>query len=128
MTGEIKKFEDLPEDDMRRHYPRFQPDVFDQNLELVRELEKLAKRKGCKPGQIGIAWIKAKSGKDGNPVMIPIPGATTPERIAENMVEVELSEADVKEIDALLASTKIEGGRYPDFLTKMNFADTPEEK
>ena len=48
LTGEIKKPEDIPEGDFRKHLPRFQPDVFDQNLELVTELEELAARKGCK--------------------------------------------------------------------------------
>lgn len=53
LTGEIKKLEDIPEGDFRRTIPRFYPENFDKNLELVTQIEELAKRKGCKPGQIG---------------------------------------------------------------------------
>ncbi|EMD01022.1 hypothetical protein BAUCODRAFT_62176 [Baudoinia panamericana UAMH 10762] len=130
LTGQIKSYDDLDEHDLRKHYPRFQPDVFDKNLQLVNEMQKLAQRKGCTSGQIAIAWIKAKSGKEGLPVIIPIPGATTPERVAENCAEVELSANDVKEIDSLLATVQIEGGRYPEGHSKLNFGNSPplEEK
>ncbi len=47
LTGQIKKFEDFPENDMRRAIPRFQPDVFYQNMKLVDEVRKVAERKGC---------------------------------------------------------------------------------
>jgi len=63
-------------------------------------------------GQIAIAWIKAQSGKNGNPVMIPIPGATTEERIKENMKAVELSEEDMVEIQSILNRVIITGDRY----------------
>ncbi|KAF2484366.1 NADP-dependent oxidoreductase domain-containing protein [Neohortaea acidophila] len=126
LTGQVRKPEDIPEDDMRRHMPRFQPEHFDKNLKLVDELEKLAKKKKCTPGQIGIAWVKAQSRKPGMPTFIPIPGATTAERVKENMVDVELSENDLKEIDSLIAGIEISGGRYPEgFLTKLEFGDSP---
>lgn len=50
LTGQIKSFEDIPENDMRRMYPRFQPGAFDQNMRLVDEVEKIAQRKGCTVG------------------------------------------------------------------------------
>jgi len=113
LTGDLKRYEDLPEGDMRRHMPRFQPDVFDENLEIVKELNKLAEKKGCKPGQLALSWVKALSGKPGLPVIIPIPGATTDERITENMKDVELSKADMEGIDEILKKTKVLGHRYP---------------
>ena len=113
LTGQIRKLEDLPEDDIRRHYPRFQPGNFEKNIQLVDELERIAKAKGCTPGQVGIAWVKAKSASEGLPIFIPIPGATTEERVRENAVDVELSENDVKEIDGLIAEIEVAGGRYP---------------
>ena len=112
LTGEIKKLEDLPADDFRRHLPRFQPDVFDQNLELVTELEKLAKKKGCTPAQLALAWVKQLSGKKGMPVIIPIPGATTEKRVIENMKDVELNAGDLSEIDAILKKAPVIGDRY----------------
>ena len=126
LTGEIRKASDIPKGDLRGHLPRFQPGAFEKNMDLVREVEKIAEKKGCKPGQIGIAWIKAKSGKNGNPVIIPIPGATKPSRIQENMVDVQLDESEVKEIDDILATVSIEGGRYGHG-SELNFGETPME-
>ena len=127
LTGSVRKFEDIPEDDLRRDYPRFQPENFEKNLKLLEEVEKMAKAKGCTPGQVGISWILAKSGKDGLPVMIPIPGSTTEERVRENLVTVELSANDVKEIDSLLEQTEVAGERYPERATGLLFGNTPKE-
>lgn len=113
---------------MRRHYPRFQPDNFAQNIKLVHELEAIAKRKGCTTGQIGLAWVRGQSGRNGLPQIIPIPGATTADRVRENMVEVDLSENDLKEIDSLLASFEVVGGRYPEHIAVLNFGNSPELK
>lgn len=128
LTGQIKSLDDIPKDDMRRHLERFFPENFDTNLKLVHELEKIAEKKGCKPGQVGLAWVKAQSGKNGMPTIIPIPGATTEERIEENMVDVSLSESDLKEVDELLKSVTIVGDRYNDHMKALNFGETPELK
>jgi len=58
LSGEITKPEDIPEGDMRRHMPRFSPENFENNIELVRELQKIAKQKGCTPAQLAISWVK----------------------------------------------------------------------
>ena len=113
LTGEIKSFDDLPVGDIRRHWPRFQPDVFPKNLELVTELEKLAKKKECKPGQLGMAWVKSFNGKPGMPTVIPIPGATTEERVVENSKDVQLTKEDLEEIDVILSKAVVIGDRYP---------------
>ena len=128
MTGQIRHINDIPENDMRRHMPRFQPENFDKNLQLVTELEKIAKRKGCTPGQVGLAWVKAQGRKSDMPTIIPIPGATTPERVKENLVDIDLSENDIKEVDSLLASVEITGGRYGGHAAALEFGDTPELK
>ena len=126
LTGQIRKLEDIPENDLRRHLERFYPENFDKNLKLVDELEKIAEKKGCKPGQVGIAWVKAQSKKPGMPTIIPIPGATTEERVRENMVDVTLSESDLKEIDELIASVTVHGGRYNEHMSALEFGDSPE--
>jgi len=114
LTGQIKSHDDLPKDSPLRYFPRFQPDVFDENLVLVREVESIAKEKGATPAQIAISWILAKSGQDGCPVIIPIPGATTEERINENMNPLSLSKEDVAAIDDVLKRFTAKGNRYPD--------------
>ncbi|KAE9978742.1 hypothetical protein EG328_001340 [Venturia inaequalis] len=112
LTGDITKFDDLPADDMRRHFPRFQPENFEKNMDLVREVQALAKSKGCTSGQIALAWVKAHSGRDGLPIIVPIPGTTTEKRLAENMTEVSLSEGDLKELDEAVKKCSVHGGRY----------------
>nr|POE47539.1 pyridoxal reductase [Quercus suber] len=128
LTGQVKSLDDIPADDFRHSIPRFSKENFPKNLELVKEVEQLAEKKGCKPGQIGIAWIKAKSNTEKLPVLVPIPGATTAERIEENMVDVQLSANDVKEIDALLASFVPSGERYGGHVGTLSFGNSPPEQ
>jgi pyridoxine 4-dehydrogenase len=93
--------------------PRFQPDTFDINLELVRQVESIAARKGCTPGQLAIGWCIALSRRPGMPTIIPIPGATTAERVRENATLVEVTDAEMAEIDVVLKKFPVVGGRYP---------------
>lgn len=81
-------------------------------MELVKELQKIAKKKGCAPAQLAISWVKHLSKKDGNPVLIPIPGAVTEARISENAVDVALSEDEVADIESILSKFQVKGGRY----------------
>jgi len=119
LTGQIKSLEDIPADDMRRHMPRFQPDTFDENLKLVKEVEKLASDKGATPGQVALAWVRSLSEKPGMPVIIPIPGATTVERVEENMKEVQLEKEDLEAIDEILKNATVVGGRYGGHLASL---------
>jgi pyridoxine 4-dehydrogenase len=112
LTGQITKPEDIPEGDFRRTVPRFSPENFGKNLELVNELVKFAKQKNCTPAQLAISWVKSLSKKDGNPEIIPIPGATTVERVVENSKDVALSKEELAEIDSILKSFTVVGGRY----------------
>lgn len=112
LTGQIRSYDDLPEGDLRRRFPRFQPENFSKNLDLVHKLENLAKKKGCTPAQLAISWVRSLSETGGRGVVIPIPGATTEERVVENTKEVELNENDLKEIEHILATTEVLGDRY----------------
>ena len=55
LTGEIKRFEDLAEDDFRRHSPRFQGANFDKNLKLVDRIGELATEKDVTKSQLALA-------------------------------------------------------------------------
>lgn len=55
LTGQFKTVADLP-DDYRRHFPRFQPEAFEKNLRLAEKVEEVARRKGCSPARVAIAW------------------------------------------------------------------------
>lgn len=113
LTGRYKSWDDLPEDDFRRNFPRFQPGNFEKNVDLVRTLEKLAAKKKCTPAQLAINWVLTLSKRPDMPVIIPIPGATTAARVEENSQVIELSEDEMKEIDGILASFDVVGDRYP---------------
>ena len=121
LTGQIKSPADFPADDRRRMLPRFHPENFDVNMTLVKELEKIAAKKGCTSAQLALGWLLSLSEKSGMPKIIPIPGATTVERVKENASAVRLTDVEMKEIDGILARCPPMGERYPDFL--MKYAD-----
>lgn len=107
---------------MMKQFPRFQPGNFEKNLELVAEVEKVAKSKGCTPGQIALAWIKHYSGLKGMPEIIPIFGATTEERVLENLKDVKLSDEEFEELNDIVKKCVVVGGRYPDAFKASEFA------
>lgn len=116
LTGQIKSRDDLSMFPMLLHFPRFSEENFDINLQLVRQVEQMAKKKGCTPAQLAISWTRCLSRRPGMPEIIPIPGATTVERVNENAVFVELTDQEMDEIDATLAKFDVKGARYPDWI------------
>jgi len=106
LTGRFSSFDDLPADDVRRTYPRFQQDALRANLHLVGIVRKVAERIGATPAQVALAWLVAQGR-----FVIPIPGTKTPKYLADNAgaAEVALSAADLAELDALPEAT---GSRY----------------
>jgi len=108
-TGQIKKYEDV--DEHMKRFPRFQPEHFEQNMELVRAVESLAKQKNATVGQIALAWVKAQSNRNGNGKIIPIPGATKEGRVKENMTEIQMSYKDLEEVDRILSTIELAGSR-----------------
>jgi len=109
LTGQIKKFEDLAVDDWRRSNPRFQGENFSKNLELVHQLEQIAKKKGCTASQLALAWVMAQ-GDD----IIPIPGTKRVKYQQENMgaIKVKLTREEVDHIGNLARTIEIKGTRY----------------
>jgi aryl-alcohol dehydrogenase-like predicted oxidoreductase len=109
LTGQLKKFEDLPAGDRRRDFPRFQGANFQKNLDLVKKVEQLATTKGCTPGQLALAWVLAQ----GNDI-IPIPGTKRIKYLEENMAaaNVKLSFQEQRQIDQILPAGAVVGDRY----------------
>ncbi|KAH0844782.1 hypothetical protein AYO21_11133 [Fonsecaea monophora] len=123
LAGEtIRKNADIPEGDIRKFMPRFQDDVLEYNNQIVDEVQKLADKKGVTKAQIAIAWVRCLSGRtvtteNGEQItlgtIIPIPGATKPERVVENTTVVDLSDDEMKEIAEILKKNPVKGDRYP---------------
>ncbi|MGZ9111967.1 MAG: aldo/keto reductase [Rhodoplanes sp.] len=110
LTGQIKRPEDLAEDDIRRHSPRFQGENFQRNLDLVSHIEELAASKGCTPAQLALAWVLAQ-GED----IVPIPGTRRRRNLEENVgaLAITLTNDDLRRIDELLPQGTAAGERYP---------------
>jgi aryl-alcohol dehydrogenase-like predicted oxidoreductase len=111
LTGEIKRFEDLAEDDFRRHSPRFQGANFDKNLRLVERIGELAAEKGVTKSQLALAWVLAQ-GDD----IVPIFGTKRRKYLAENLgaAQIALTKADLARIEAVAPKGVAAGERYPE--------------
>jgi aryl-alcohol dehydrogenase-like predicted oxidoreductase len=110
LTGQIKRPEDLAEDDIRRQSPRFQGENFQRNLDLVSHIKELAAAKGCTPAQLALAWVLAQ-GED----IVPIPGTRRRRNLEENVgaLAVTLTSEELRRIDELLPQGTAAGERYP---------------
>jgi aryl-alcohol dehydrogenase-like predicted oxidoreductase len=109
LSGRFKSPADFPEDDFRKNHPRFQGENFEKNLQLVEEVEAMAKEKGCTAAQLALAWVLAE-GED----IVPIPGTKHIRYLDENIgaLEVKLTEADLKRLDEILPPGAAAGPRY----------------
>lgn len=114
LSGQITRLEDLPEDDYRRHAPRFQGENFAKNLQLVEQVKTIAQEKGATPGQLALAWLLAQ-GED----IVPIPGTKRRTYLEENVAatEITLSPTDLQQIEAVAPKGVAIGDRYADMST-----------
>ena len=113
LTGQFKKFEDLEPDDYRRLSPRFQGDNFQKNLDLVKQVELMAREKGCQPSQLALAWVLAQ-GDD----VVPIPGTKHRKYLEENAgaVEIDLTIDDLRRLNEVFPTGAAAGQRYPEHM------------
>ena len=111
LSGRFRSPADLPEDDFRRHNPRFQPGNFEHNLELVERVEEIAAEKGVTPSQLALAWVHAQ-GDD----IVPIPGTKRRRYLEENVAaaSIELTEDELARLDEVFPAGVTAGDRYPD--------------
>jgi pyridoxine 4-dehydrogenase len=119
LTGQIKSLADMPANDYHRFFPRFQPENFEMNLQLVIKLEEMAAKKLCTTAQLALSWIKAQSRRDGMPVIVPVAGARSEQRVLENVTDIPLSEEYMAEIKAILDKFAVAGDRYPPAAAKL---------
>ena len=115
LTGQFRRFDDLPAEDYRRDSPRFQGENFQKNLDLVGCVEQIAGEKGCKPSQLALAWVLAQGGD-----IVPIPGTKRRKYLEENLgaLEVKLSADDLLRMDEVFPTGAAAGLRYPEPMMK----------
>jgi aryl-alcohol dehydrogenase-like predicted oxidoreductase len=116
LTGKIRRFEDLAQDDWRRTSPRFQGENFQRNLDLVKRVEEIACEKQCTPAQLALAWVLAQ-GDD----IVPIPGTKRRKYLQENVgaLDVRLTSEDLARLDEAVPHEAVAGARYPDWAMAM---------
>ena len=108
MTNTLE-MDKLGANDFRRNLPRYQGEHAENNRQLSAAFADLAAAKGCSPAQLAIAWVLAQGD-----YIIPIPGTKRRKYLIDNAgwVDVDLSPADLQEIDAVIARYPNIGDRY----------------
>ncbi|MEY4532683.1 MAG: hypothetical protein RI926_452 [Actinomycetota bacterium] len=108
LSGKITTLDKFDEDDWRLTNPRFQPEAFEKNLEILSEVETVASEVSCTPAQLALAWLLAK-GAD----WAPIPGTVRISHLEEDIasVDVELTAEQVARLDKV---TQPIGGHHSD--------------
>jgi aryl-alcohol dehydrogenase-like predicted oxidoreductase len=116
LTGKMNEKTTFDSTDFRSTLPRFTPEALKANQALVELLGSMAEQKNATPAQIALAWLLAQK-----PWIVPIPGTTKLNRLEENIgaAAVEMTAADLVEIDSAASKIKVEGARYPEKLEKM---------
>ena len=110
LTGKIDTTTTFDPTDFRNVVPRFTRENIKANQAFVEFIKRMAQRKNATPAQLALAWLLAQK-----PWIVPIPGTTKLHRLEENIggANVELTTADLREIEAAAAKVTLHGDRYP---------------
>ena len=113
LTGKMDSSTTFDSKDFRATLPRFAPEALKVNLAMVDLLGRIAAEKHATTAQVALAWILARK-----PWIVPIPGTTKLSRLKENLgaAAIELTAADLAEMDAAAARITVLGARYPERL------------
>lgn len=109
LCAELTDVAALDAKDIRRGMPRFQPDTYARNLQLLPAYLELAGQVGCLPAQLALAWLLHRG-----PDIIPIPGTTKLEHLRDDLgaADVVLDDATMRRLDTLINEQTVAGERY----------------
>ena len=109
LTNESSNREGTVDRDFRKSHPRFSGDAYEQNLQLVANLEVVAEEKSVTIAQLALAWVLSR-GSD----VVPIPGTKRRKWLEENIAasSISLSEADCAALEAAVPRGAVAGERY----------------
>jgi aryl-alcohol dehydrogenase-like predicted oxidoreductase len=116
LSGAITSPDDFAEDDWRRTDPRFQGQNFTRNLDVVREVRRIASDQHVTPSQLALAWVQHQGA-------VAIPGTKRRRYLEENVAatEVTLTPDDIAAIEAVAPHGAVTGARYaPEFMGTLN--------
>ena len=112
LTGAATDVSEMVDGDLRTTIarPRFEPEAFRKNCELLVPYAEIAKQNNCTMAQLALAWLLHRDNS------IPIPGTKHIDFMKENAGAsgVTLSADTVAELDALINEKTIVGNRYND--------------
>jgi aryl-alcohol dehydrogenase-like predicted oxidoreductase len=102
--------------DLRANLPRFTQEARRANWPVVELLQRVGARHQAAPGQIALAWLLARK-----PWIVPIPGPTTQDHMEQNTdaLQVQLTAADIQEIEDGFAQIQVQGARLSEPMLAM---------
>lgn len=109
LTGTVIEPGRLDERDLRLNHPRFEPDNWTKNQELIAAFDAIAERENIRPAQLSLSWVLAQ----GEHVHV-IPGTASIAHLEENLntLHVTISQHVLDEISALINQDTVSGHRY----------------
>ncbi|MFE7571625.1 aldo/keto reductase [Streptomyces sp. NPDC057539] len=107
LSGAITSPDDFAEDDWRRTDPRFQGKNFERNLDVVREVRRIASVNDVTPSQLALAWVRQQGA-------VAIPGTKRRRYLEENIAatEVTLTDQDIASVEEVAPHGVVSGDRY----------------
>jgi aryl-alcohol dehydrogenase-like predicted oxidoreductase len=109
LGGEVRDVGALVNNDIRRMMPRFAPDHYERNLQLLGPFQEIADAVGCTPAQLSLAWLLHKE-----PELIAIPGTSKMQHMVDNFASqsVVLTDEQMQKLDRLINQKTVSGARY----------------
>jgi aryl-alcohol dehydrogenase-like predicted oxidoreductase len=110
LTGAINAETTFDQSDFRSRVGRFDSETREANLGFVELLRRIGARIAATPAQVALAWLLAQE-----PWIVPIPGTTKVQRLAENIAAttIELSADDLSEVEECASRLTMQGARLP---------------
>ena len=109
LCGELHDVSTLDAKDIRRTMPRFAPDPYAANLQLLTPYKAIAQEVGCTPAQLALAWLLHQGQH-----IIPIPGTTREAHLMDDLgaADVTLDASVMARLEALINEKTVTGNRY----------------
>ena len=110
LTGRFKNTSDIEAGDRRHDHPRFHPENFNRNLEILERLEPIASTRRCTLPQLALAWLLSRVNR-----VVPIFGAKHTKYVEDNVgaLNVQLTPDDLRRLDEAAPKGATAGLRYP---------------
>lgn len=111
LAGRVADQADLDDDDFRRKYPWFAEGNVRRNAALAVRLHDVAAGMGASAAQVALAWLLHQG-----PDVVPIPGARSVDRLAENLAAaaLTLNPDQLAAVESAVPAAAVAGDRSPD--------------